>query len=430
MSRTGDPRSPAPRIAVGFGVAAAVVVGFALAFAVGFAPGFGLAADLAAGVPKRGTAAGTTSAGAAADGKDALRQTVGRMPSSAGSRRVSIGVAGDILLARKVGDRIEKFGWVHPFVNVPDLLQGSDIAFANLECPASSLGVAYPGKMPEVTFRAAGSALYGLKHAGFDVLSLANNHTNDYGPLALQETIDSLKLLGIEVCGAGADRASARSPAVLEVGGVRVAFLAYAEPLWSVVEADIDSPGVAIIDESDIVEDLYAARKRADLVLVSLHWGEEHQGVPRERDRELARRLVDAGADGILGHHPHVLQGAEYYKGAPILYSMGNFVFDMISPATYDSALARLEFTELGAEAIPTGSSEEQGTSPVPIRRFAAEIRFVPIRIDPTSYAPARAAQADSQRILRILQERCASLGSGTTILEDGTLRLDAPKPE
>jgi len=412
-------------------VAAAVVVGFALAFAAGI----GLAADLAAGVQTQATALGATlgraaTAEAPTDGKDASSQAAGRTSSSADKRRVSIGVAGDILLARKVGDRIKEFGWVHPFANVPELFLGSDIAFANLECPASSLGAAYPGKLPEVTFRAAGSSLYGLKHAGFDVLSLANNHTNDYGPQALRETIDSLSLLGIEACGAGADRESARSPTVLQAGGLRIAFLAYAEPLWSVAEAGIGSPGVAIIDESDIVEDLHAARKRADLVLVSLHWGEEHQGIPRERDRELARRLVDAGADGILGHHPHVLQGAEYYKGAPILYSMGNFVFDMISPATYDSALARLDFTELYSGEVPADSSAKQGTGPIPNRRFAAEIRFVPVRIDPTSYAPARAAQADAQRILRLLQERCARLGSGTTVLEDGTLRLDAPKPE
>ena len=230
------------------------------------------------------------------------------------------------------------------------------------------------------------------------------------------------------------DSGKARSAAVLEAGGLKIAFLAYAEPLWSVVEAGIESPGVAVLEESDIVEDLYAARKIADLVLVSLHWGEEHKGVPRDRDRELARRLVDAGADGILGHHPHVLQGAEYYRGATILYSMGNFVFDMASPATYDSALARLDFSELPDDESRMSGSAVQKSGPVPdpsrSRRFAAEIRFIPIRIDQSSYAPARAAQTDAQRILRLLQDRCAALGTATTILEDGSLRAERPKLE
>ncbi len=311
---------------------------------------------------------------------------------------------GDIQLSRRVAPVIAERGWAHPTAALAPLISGADLAFANLECPASYLGTPYPGKPPEVTFRARPGDLFALKAAGFDVLSLANNHAGDYGEDALRETLEALRLLDIAVCGAGMDEADARRPAVLSAADRKVAFLAYAEPIWSVLAAG-EGPGVAVLREDAVVADLAAAREWADIVVLSLHWGEEHRGQPRESDRALARRLVDAGADAVIGHHPHVLQGAEFYRGAPILYSLGNFVFDMVSPATYDGAAALLEFRD----------------------GRAVRLSFLPISIDRKTYAPARAEGEAADRILSLIAARCLLVGSPGARREDGSFVLEPP---
>jgi poly-gamma-glutamate synthesis protein (capsule biosynthesis protein) len=134
--------------------------------------------------------------------------------------------------------------------------------------------------------------------------------------------------------------------------------------------------GVAHYDAAETAADIAAAREVADSVIVSLHWGEEHRRFPREKDRAIARSLIDAGADAILGHHPHILQGAEFYRGAPILYSLGNFIFDMVSPKTYESAAAMLRF-ERGARTT---------------------LRLLPLRIDAATFAPEAAVGEDGRR--------------------------------
>lgn len=308
---------------------------------------------------------------------------------------------GDILLARRVGSRIASDGWAVPFARATALLHSADLAFANLECPASYLGAPFPGKPSVVTFRADPGALLGLKYSGIDVVSLANNHMSDYGSEALTETMDALDLLGVARSGAGRDETEARRPAILEAGGRHIAFLAYVEPMWSATAAE-GGPGVAHFDAAEAAVDIAAARKIADLVLVSMHWGEEHRPFPRERDRATARALIDAGADAVLGHHPHVLQGAEFYRGAPILYSLGNFVFDMVSPKTYESAAAVLRF-EAGS---PT------------------TVRLIPLRIDAETFSPTPAEGEDGAKIGRLIRERSALLGSPSLIRPDGSIEL------
>lgn len=326
-------------------------------------------------------------------------------PTAEGATKMSqpftLIAVGDILLARKVGTRIAAAGWQSPFAEMAPLISSAELAFANLECPVSYLGTPFPGKPPVVTFRADPGALLGLKKSGIDVVSLANNHLGDYGPQAIEETLDGLDVVAVARSGAGRNEAEARSPALLEAGGRRIAILAYVEPMWSVVEAK-EGPGVAVFDPAEAVADVAAARAVADLVLVSLHWGEEHQTFPRESDREVARRLVDAGADAILGHHPHVLQGAEFYRGKPIFYSLGNFVFDMVSPKTYESAAALLRF--------------ENGQT--------TTLRFIPLRIHPKTFAPAPAEGEDGARIGRLIADRSAMLGSPSLIRADGSVEL------
>lgn len=336
--------------------------------------------------------------------------------------RLSLAVVGDIMLSRTVDKVIQRTTWKTPLAFVPEIVKKADIAFANLECPASFRGKPYPGKPADVTFRANPASLFGLKFAGFDVVSLANNHSTDYGPVALQDTLSSLDQLGIATCGAGSSQKEARRPAILERNGIRLAFLAYAEPIWSVTAAGDGTPptaGVAIIREEDIIDDIREAAKKADGVLVSLHWGEEFHRAPRESDRALAKRLIAAGALVILGHHPHVLQGAEWYRQGLILYSMGNFVFDMKDDTTYDSAVAVINIKKLPAGSIPF----RQDRAHLIIESLAYE----PVHLIRGTYGPGRLTDTDKQRIQGLLVNRLKLLGSDYIVREDGCVEVVRP---
>ena len=231
------------------------------------------------------------------------------------------------------------YGYEYPWTAVAGPLQAADLAFANLECAVSYRGSPVPGK--GFTFRGNPAALPAMRGAGFDVVSHANNHARDYGAEALLDTLFHLEANGIAHCGSGADHLQARTPAYLNAGGLRVAFLAYNDVNYYGWPAGPGYPGVADASEPGrIAAEVSAARQSSDLVVVSFHWGVEKEYNPTSRQRYLARLAVDHGADLVLGHHPHVIQGMELYKGRLIAYSLGNFVFNPGSvQGTYSALL-------------------------------------------------------------------------------------------
>ncbi|HUW69707.1 MAG TPA: CapA family protein [bacterium] len=343
-------------------------------------------------------------------------------------RAFSVLACGDILLARTPGKRASERGYRFLFSGVKDMVSAADIAFANLESPASYIGTPYPGKPENITFRADPATLFGVAWAGFDVLSMANNHMTDFGPKALAETLDFIDLLGMSRCGAGIDAEDARAPAVIEREGVRFVFLAYAEPIWSVVAAksaiaarayarvearlsrsqspkvstaavDASRAGIAPIDTSSILADIRRAKATLapDYLFVSLHWGEELEHMPSGSQRTLGRAIIDAGATAVLGHHPHVLQSVERYRDGLIIYSLGNFVFDMASSVTYDSAAVRI---------IVAGGRIDHAD-------------ILPLSIERTTYRPVPASVTEAARRLADMQRWSAS--TNTTILIQGT---------
>lgn len=185
-----------------------------------------------------------------------------------------------------------------------------------------------------------------LKEAGFTILSLANNHSMDYGAAGLADTLSALDGAGLEYCGAGPDLGKARAPRFLDLNGSRVAFIAYSEiaPLGS--KATATSPGIAWIayppSRSEVVGSIKNARKAgADIVIVSLHWGKESSTEVEPYQRPFARHLIDSGADAVIGHHPHVLRAVETYRGKTIAYSLGNYLF---SKGTSRTLLLKLTF--------------------------------------------------------------------------------------
>jgi poly-gamma-glutamate capsule biosynthesis protein CapA/YwtB (metallophosphatase superfamily) len=264
---------------------------------------------------------------------------------------VRIAAGGDVMLARSVGARILRDGPEVAFAGVADVLREADLAVVNLECAVAAGGTpAAKG----YTFRAPPVAAAALAAAGIDVVALANNHSLDYGPDALLETLEHLSAHGIGAAGAGGDGAAARAPFVVEKNGLRIAFLSYVETPaegaynrsnW---EAGPAKAGVAWLDVEHVVADVAAARRAADAVVVFMHFGFEYHGTPSEAQRRQARAAIDAGASLVLGSHPHVLQEAEEYNGGLIAYSLGNFVFDGFDPPANDSAILLVELTKNG----------------------------------------------------------------------------------
>lgn len=218
-----------------------------------------------------------------------------------------------------------------------EFVQSADITFGNLETPISDRGKPTPGKSEEslrtrtnFIFRAPPAVVGGLSWAGFDLVSVANNHAMDYGAIALSDTLGYLREADVVPIGGGGNLEEALAPAYLERNGQRFAFFGISDvlPLYSV--AGEERPGIAPARgawfEERMPEAIAAARKQADWVLVSVHWGKEKFTGATPRQKKLGHRLVDWGADVVIGHHTHCLGPVEHYEQGLIHYSLGNFV--------------------------------------------------------------------------------------------------------
>ena len=228
------------------------------------------------------------------------------------------------------------------------LIKSADIAAANFENPA-------PDKP---RFHASGTSfsadpryIDGLAAAGIDYLSLANNHIRDAGGAGLLQTIKNVKKRGIAVSGAGKNLAAARTPAILEAGGTKVAILGY-DAIAGGYHATATRVGSAGLSAKAVKADVAAARKAgADVVIVYPHWGTEYDPTPFVNQRKLAEMIIDGGADMVIGNHAHWAGAMEVYKGKPIWYALGNFVFDQTwSEPTMEGIT--LELTFRGADLV------------------------------------------------------------------------------
>lgn len=237
--------------------------------------------------------------------------------------RVTLVFAGDMMLDGLPGEEIAR--GIDPFANVASILRAADIAIGNLECVVATGGE--PVDKPYV-FRAHPRVLPILRRH-FHAVSLANNHTGDFGHEAFLEQLGHLDRNELTYFGGGKNCAQARRPAIVERRGIRIALLGYNDFQPRSFEAGPAWPGVAWAVDEQIAADIRAARSQyqADLVIPFMHWGWENEPA-NERQKTLARQMIEHGADLVVGAHPHVTQEPEYYQGKLILYSLGNFVFD------------------------------------------------------------------------------------------------------
>ncbi len=261
------------------------------------------------------------------------------------SNRILLYAVGDVSLGRGIGNSVKKRGADYPFSAITGTLHEADIVLGNLESILGDLDdkQRFPGK--PYNFIAPLDSAVALKQAGFDLLSLANNHALDYGETAIKKTGEALNDAGILFFGAGKDLSQARAPAIVTIAGVRIAFLGYGMGHSSDVYATARQGGIAPVRSDYIKKDITATKAKADVVIVSLHWGFEYKDTPEKWQVNFARDLIGWGADAVIGHHPHVMQGIELYKGRPIAYSLGNFLFDQKDDGTDRSVILALEFT-------------------------------------------------------------------------------------
>ncbi len=275
-------------------------------------------------------------------------------PTAAQPEEITIAAVGDIMLGHRTEPVLKKLGPQYPFVEVQPFLDKADIVVGNLESPISTRGTAVENK--KFTLRAGPVAVEALTAAGVHVVTLANNHSMDFGPLALQDTLEILDENGILYSGAGMDIDDARAPAILKIKGKTIAFLSYSLTFPLEFYASAKRPGTAPGYQEFVKADVEKIRPLADLVVVSFHWGAELMTAAKEYQVELGHQAIDWGADLVLGHHPHVLQEIELYKGRLIAYSLGNFVFGSESNNTNSSIILLLTFkgkSLVRAEVVP-----------------------------------------------------------------------------
>lgn len=262
---------------------------------------------------------------------------------------VTLVAVGDVLLTRGIQRKIDIHGFQWPFAEVRDVLRSADVAFCNLECPLTAHGLKVN---KPICFKADPANVQCLLHAGFDIVSLANNHALDCSRPGLIETMHCLEQSGIRYTGAGNDYQEATSPTVLEVNGLKIAFISsnllFPESMWF----RTDAPGMSLVSIDLLADKVRRLSHEADIVVVSLHWGVEYREQPLDSQIESAHKLVDAGAHVVLGHHPHVKQPVERYKGAVIAYSLGNFLFDSQLSKCNDSMILKCQLTSSGVADV------------------------------------------------------------------------------
>ena len=286
------------------------------------------------------------------------------------SRHVTLSAVGDVNLGDAPGVAIDANGPRYPWTGTARILRSADVTFGNLECAVSTRGAPVPKTF---TFRGRPSALAEMRrYAGFDVLNLANNHVGDFGTRALLDTVSRTRALGMRAVGAGGSLASASEPRIVERLGLEIAFVGFSDILPASFFASADRAGTQQATPANIRSSVRRARRRADVVVATFHWGVERDTRENARQRGFAGIALKAGADGVIGAHPHVLQPVVRTGRQIVAYSLGNFVFGATSPITARTGILRVRLSARGVEGHRLVPAVIEGTRPRLRRKRAA----------------------------------------------------------
>jgi poly-gamma-glutamate synthesis protein (capsule biosynthesis protein) len=278
-------------------------------------------------------------------------------------RPLRLASVGDINLGDAPGAAIAANGPRYPWTSVGNALRKADIAFGNLECAISERGEPFP---KQFNFRGTPAALRGLRrHSGIDVLNLANNHVGDFGRAGTIDTVRAVQRLGMRAVGAGPNLKRALAPQVVDRLGLRVAFVGFSSIAPLEFAAGEDSPGTAWASVEAVAEAVRAVRRRADVVVATFHWGIEKATYETADQQLLAQTAAAAGAQLVIGAHPHVLQPLRREGAALVAYSLGNFVFGAGSPGTTSTGILEADLTADGVAAARWRAGNIEGGRPV-----------------------------------------------------------------
>lgn len=242
-------------------------------------------------------------------------------------RNISIAAGGDVIFESYVANAIDKNGLNSFTEDIAPVFKSADISIINLETAISTRGEKEKDK--QFTFRADSKYLQLLNNCGINFVSLANNHSLDFGTIALEDTMKNLTERNILYAGAGKNMDEASKPVFINKNNTKVAILASSHVIpvvgWN---AGLNKTGLATTyDPARLIAEIRKARSEADIIICYIHWGEEGKTQPVDYQKNLAHSYIDNGADIVIGSHPHVLQGIEYYKNKIIAYSLGNLIF-------------------------------------------------------------------------------------------------------
>jgi poly-gamma-glutamate capsule biosynthesis protein CapA/YwtB (metallophosphatase superfamily) len=278
-------------------------------------------------------------------------------------RPVTLDAVGDITFGEQVGPTLTRLGGRYPWTSVAPVLRRADVTTGNLETAVSLRGTP---AVKEFTFRGAPWMLRPVhSYAGFDVLTLANNHAVDYGRSALLDTVHAVRAAGMATIGAGAGSSSARRPAIFSRGGLRIALLGYSDVNPPGFSATSDAPGTAPAIPAAIGADVRAVLRRADVAVCFFHWGVELHPLPDSRQKELAVACLRAGASLVLGAHPHVFGPVvRPSRHTLVAWTLGNFVFPS-GPATARTGILQVRLGRDGVEGYQKTPVTIEGFRPV-----------------------------------------------------------------
>lgn len=261
---------------------------------------------------------------------------------------IIVQAVGDVNFDPDYIDAFRVNGPSHAFEKLDGIFQDDDLSIVNLECAPSTLGQPLD---KEFVFRCPPSSLPVAKFFGIDVVNLANNHSQDYGKIAMLDGLTQARISGLGAVGVGIDVKHAMRPYLMDTGGWRIAVIGMGgvKPSEGWVATE-DRSGMADGDDTDLmVSAVREASAVADLVFVTIHWGMEGEPEPSEEDRVRAEAMIEAGADAVFGHHPHRLGAMEIVDGVPVFWTLGNFIWPKFSDLSATSGVARLEIDPAGA---------------------------------------------------------------------------------
>jgi poly-gamma-glutamate capsule biosynthesis protein CapA/YwtB (metallophosphatase superfamily) len=281
----------------------------------------------------------------------------------------TISIVGDMLMDSSVRGQIDRNGVEFPWEYVKEYFKNDNLTIGNLETSITIAGTKWPDK--QYNFRSDPKNLKAMKEAGIEVVSLANNHSLDYGYDGFLDTLNHLDKAKINRVGGGKNKKEALEGIIIEENGINIGVLSFSRIVpnvdWYATSKRSGIVGAYDCHIKEVLERVTEMKDKADILVLSIHWGVELSNTPRNEEIEFAKKLIDAGVDIVMGHHPHVLQGIEIYNGKPIFYSLGNFIFGSKDEITANTMIAQINLKDKDIDNIKIIPCQIVGGRPIPL---------------------------------------------------------------